>query len=325
MRLSALLNGLTLLSSLLLLPPAIAAPVEQLEGTWGTIGTPIKLGDGLKWQFTLDSAEFTIAPVRVGEFLTSCSKTEKILRINFTVQNPSSDRTQMFNHTAFILTAVDANNVNHEDNNLWGDSQTGEPLSIQLKPAQKISGYALIVTDASGPVPKLIVEPQTGAVVRYDLKDKVAGFVAPLADPADSSGTSVLATIHMPDLSAPVDLRSLRMQLSGFSHTSEAIQNVKPKPGHQYLRAALSLSNLSKRAQRLNMNQFETFVQIGSRKYQPTSYFYYANSTDTMSEMMDAESMDDFWFYYEVPEEYAEATLHFAQAEDGHMFVFPIP
>lgn len=63
---------------------------------------------------------------------------------------------------------MDKKDVNHEYIQAVTREGTTEPVSVSLKPAQKLPVQAAILVPAEGVVPKLIVQREEGApVVRY--------------------------------------------------------------------------------------------------------------------------------------------------------------
>ncbi|MCG3151432.1 MAG: hypothetical protein GEEBNDBF_00704 [bacterium] len=305
--------------------PAAAEPVQQLDGINAEAGQTYVLGEGLQWAFTLNAANFTISPVRVGDHLTDCGRTQKILRIDFTIQNASSTAVQSLNHTAFTFTAVDAKNASHDDNNRWGLAESREPISLKLKPAQTIQGYATIVTDASGPVPKLIVQPQTGLVLRYDLRELVQGFRAPFADPEDATNASVLPVKDVDEFDRPVPLRSFALNLHGFETLAEKFDRHVPKAGHHFLIARASITNLSPLPNRLAMSAFDAQVVAGNRKFPAVGQLYRPGDPTPVVYSMPADDTEEFLFLFEVPIELNDARVQFSQKTDGHVFTWAVP
>lgn len=305
--------------------PAAAEPVQPLEGINAEAGQTYVLGEGLQWAFTLNAANFTISPVRVGDHLTDCERTEKILRIDFTIQNASSTSEQHLDHTAFTFTAVDANDVHHDDNDQWGFSETREPLNLLLAPAQTIQGYATIITEAAGQVPNLLVQPQTGLVLRYDLRELVQGFRAPFVDPEDATNASVLPVKDVDEFDRPVPLRSFALNLHGFEISTEKIDRFEPKAGHHFLIARASITNLSPLPNRLAMSAFDAQVVAGNRKFPAVGQLYRPGDPTPVVYSMPADDTEEFLFFFEVPIELTDARVQFSEKPDGHVFTWAVP
>lgn len=179
-------------------PSRAVQGTTQLAGDVGVIGKPFTIGKGANaLNFTLTSAEFSVARVTIGDNVYTPKADEKLLVLRYTVHNPQKvDKTYAWNTLKF--TVVDARNVNHVHDNYVGRDGTSNVLDIALKPAQKIGAYAVIAVPAAGPVPKLIVsaDDQQG-VVRYDLRGKVKTLAAPFADPADTTKVTALEAVPM--------------------------------------------------------------------------------------------------------------------------------
>jgi len=308
-----------------LINPAAAEPEQPLEGVNAVAGQIYLLGDEQQWAFTLNAANFTIAPVRVGEHLTDCGRNEKILRIDFTIQNASSTAEQHLDHTAFTFTAVDANDVRHDDNDYWGLSDTREPLNLVLTPSQTIQGFATIITNAAGQVPNLLVQPPTGLVLSYDLRELVQGFRAPLADPADATSASVLPEKDVDEFDRPVPLRSFALNLHGFETSTEKIDRFEPSTGHHFLIARASITNISPLPNHLALDVFEAQIVAGDQKFPALGQLYRPGDPTPVVFNMPANDTEEFLFFFEVPIELADARVQFSEKPDGHVFTWAVP
>lgn len=179
-------------------PSRVVQGTTQLAGDAGVIGKTYTIGKGTNAiNFTLTGAEFSVARVTVGDNVYVPKADEKLLILRYTVHNPQKvDKTYAWNTLKF--TVVDAQDVNHADDNYVGRDGTSNVLDIALKPAQKVGAYAVITVPATGPVPKLIVSANDEqGVVRYDLRGKVKALAAPFADPADSTKVTALEAVPM--------------------------------------------------------------------------------------------------------------------------------
>jgi hypothetical protein len=122
------------------------------------------------------------------------SAEEKLLVLRYTIHNPNKTERRYYWSTVGF-TAVDAMNQNREFVQNAGSRETGEALNVNLKPAQKVEAYTVIKVPAKGVVPKLIVKPESGGVIRYDLRGVAKPLTAPFADPADKTGATALKEI----------------------------------------------------------------------------------------------------------------------------------
>ncbi len=203
-------------------PPAAAPGTGQLPGENGQLGIVYSMVKSNPLFFSLKSAEFTVAPVKVGEVMYTAKAGEKLLVIRFTVQNPHKTMEQFVRWDSLKMTVVDAMNINRESTN-WGDVLTQNGVAVSLKPAQKIEAYTAFIVPAKGVVPKLMVMPPTendGGVLRYDLRGKVTGLKEPFADPADPAGATARETVPM-KLNTACPLDTLNLTVEKFAYSTE--------------------------------------------------------------------------------------------------------
>lgn len=186
---SAAYNSLN--KKLIVARPTVAGAVgaEQMEGQWAEMGRAYTINRDDPLNFTLISAEFTVTRVNVGDESVVPQGDEKLLMLHMMVQNPQERERRLY-WADLELTAVDVMNVNREWSQELGIESTGEPVDMDLKPAQKVDLYTAVVVPAKGPVPKLIVKSGEGGVLRYDLRAKVTPLEEPFRDPEDESGVS---------------------------------------------------------------------------------------------------------------------------------------
>ena len=223
-------------------PAGGGAPVKladfgtpQLPGDNGQVGQVYKLRNSSPLYFRLNSAEYTVSQVRFGAAAVIPQAAEKLLVLHFSVQNPQNVEALLrFDQLKF--TAVDAMDVNHEAKSMLGDEQTQGDLSMRLKPAQRIEGYACIVVPAKGVIPKLMVmSPLTndGPILRYDLRDRVAPLPAPIADPTDPSGATALEVVPA-QLNAPYSLGRFDVTVEKVETVTTALDAAAPPNGGSY-------------------------------------------------------------------------------------------
>ena len=162
---------------------------KHLPGAFGKIGTTYTVGKESPLNFTLVSSEYKADRFVGGEFTGMTyswvpEKTQKLLVIHYTVQNPLS-HDQNLTYQSWTLTAVSADDQNSKIlNKPWIGSNT-KYQDVTLKPGQKVSVTAAFFVPAAGETPKLIVQrgfDDKAAVVRYDLRGKVAKLAAGWSD-----------------------------------------------------------------------------------------------------------------------------------------------
>ena len=217
----------------------------QLAGGEGTIGKTYSLGKtDNALNVTLTGAEYSLSPVTMGTSVYAPKANEKLLVLHYTVQNPQKRDVTVY-YGSFKITAVDAKDVNHVFDNYVAREGTTEIYNTALKPSQKVSLYAAFAVPAAGQIPKLIIEPTDGApVVRYDLRGKVKGLVAPFIDPADSSGASALAEVPAQTGTFYPGL-NLGIKLEGVAFSTDKMDTKPPADGKRYLIATLTIKNLT--------------------------------------------------------------------------------
>ena len=244
-------------------PAATAAKVAawgtpQLPGDNGKLGEVYKLSVDRPLYFRLNSAQFTVNQVRIGDRAWTPDANQKLLVLNFSLQNPLK-QDEVVRFDALRFTAVDAMNVNHECDADWGDALTKGSLEMALKPAQRIDAYTVIPVPAKGPVPKLMVQPpgeNDGPVLRYDLRDQVQPLQAPVADPADPSGTTALETVPA-QLNTPYSLGSFDVTVEKYGYVTTALDDDAPAEGDRYFTVTLLCKNKDTDEPTL---RFDTFV-----------------------------------------------------------------
>lgn len=216
----------------------------QLPGDNGQVGQVYKLRTGNPVYFRLNSAEYTVAPVRIGKALVIPEVDEKLLVLHFSVQNPQQ-KEMLYRFDTLKFTAIDAMNVNREAKGLVGDEQTQDDLNIHLKPAQRIEAYTCIVVPAQGVVPKLMVRSpldNDGPVLRYDLREQVSPLPAPIADPADPSGATALQVVPA-QFNTPYPLRYFETKVEKYETVTTALDAAAPKNSDSYFVVTLSCKN----------------------------------------------------------------------------------
>lgn len=166
----------------------------QLPGDDGKIGVTYTMGSENPVNFTLNSAELSLDHFVQGENAWVPKRDEKHLVIYYTLQNPQKEELGV-NWNTLHFTVVDEMNVNHEYTEYVSDKVSKNKLDMTLKPGQKVEAYTYFVLPAEGRAPKLMVIPNKGPVLRYDMRDKIKTLVAPFADPKDPTGYTALKEV----------------------------------------------------------------------------------------------------------------------------------
>jgi hypothetical protein len=224
-------------------PPRIVKGTVQMAGDNGQIGITYTIGKEDPLNLTLNSAEFTVEPVRMGTNTYAPAADQKLLLLKYTIQNPNP-RESSYSWEALKFTAVDAQDTNRLFVEEVGKSGTEQPLSMTLKPAQKVDAYAVIIVPAQGTVPKLIVERTAGEpVLRYDLRGKIKGLDAPFADPSDKTGATAREEVPA-ETGRFYPAFDLAVKLVSTATRDTALMDMELEEGKRYVVATLAIKNL---------------------------------------------------------------------------------
>lgn len=260
------MNKITRLTvlTLALLSPAVPGSLAQtpiLQGTVPLAGVaavprqPYTIGRTSPLNFTLLKAEFSVSRVVIGKEVVTPQADQKLLVLTFRVANPQK-KDAYFNSQSLTITGVDAQNTNRPSVGSVGRVGTGELAGLQLKPSQALEFVTAIVVPARGPVPKVIVERESGTgVLRYDLRKVTTPLAAPYADPADATGTSARSAVPaVPGRSYPLENFDLRLETVAFS--DEVLDGRAARSGSRYLVATIVLNNQAPRESYLGLQTF---------------------------------------------------------------------
>ncbi|GGL88049.1 hypothetical protein GCM10010840_27610 [Deinococcus aerolatus] len=303
--------------------PKPATPVvqgtTQLAGGQGTLGKTVTLGKGrAAINFTLNSAEFTLARVTVGTNVYVPKADEKLLILRYTLQNPQKESKDVSWNT-LKFTAVDAQDTNHEHDNYVGRDGTSEQLDMTLKPAQKINVYAVMAVPAAGPIPKLIVSAgDEFPVQRYDLRGKVKGLAAALADPKDPSFATAREVQTVAN-STYAPLGKFDMKLDAAALSPAAINGQTPPSGQRYLVATLGLRNGTAKTAEAAEWTFNTFkFQLRNADGEVQVYDDYLLKVardETANGTLKPGEEARFRVYFLLPDNVAGSTLSVSEGE----------
>lgn len=166
----------------------------QLPGDQAAFGATYKLGLANPLHFSLVRAEYRAERVWFGDAWVAPTADEKLLVLHYAILNPQPVETNV-DWATFNFTVVDANDENHEYAQTAALENNRSKLDQFLKPAQRVEAYTVIRVPAKGVMPKLIVEPTDGKVLRYDLRGHVLPLPEPIADPADTTGATARADV----------------------------------------------------------------------------------------------------------------------------------
>ncbi|HEX8550745.1 MAG TPA: DUF4352 domain-containing protein [Abditibacteriaceae bacterium] len=237
-------------------PAEPAKGMTQMAGDNGQLGVTYTIGTDAPLNFTLNSAAFKVERIVVDDNVTAPTADEKLLVLNYTIHNPNKD-IRNYNWNTLGFTAVSPDSKNYEYAQIAARAGTSEGLNIDLKPAQKIDVYTAIVVPAKGLFPKLIVTPTSGgAVLRYDLRGKVKALPAPIADPADTTGSTARAEVPAV-VGTFYPGQALDLKFSGGSYTAGPIGEQEKEEGKRFFVVNLTLRNPTPVVQSYDWSSFK--------------------------------------------------------------------
>jgi hypothetical protein len=304
--------------------PKLSAPplgMVPMAGVDGKIGQTYTLGGDNPINFTLNSAEFTLERVTVGTYFYAPSADEKLLVLRYTIHNPNKHE-RSYDWGTLAFTAVDMQNQNREYENTAGARQTGEALSVTLKPAQKVDGYTVIKVPAKGVIPKLIVKPDMGGVVRYDLRKDVKPLAAPIADPADATGATARREIPGA-LDQYYPAQRFDLKLVGTVY-ADALGEIIPEEGRRFFVATVSFRNATNEEASYDWGTFTpTLADADGEQVEWSQALLKANRNETTDGTLKPGQEYKARFYFALPKDVAAKTFTLAEGE-SHILSFDV-
>ena len=301
--------------------------IPQMPGDDAKIGQVYKMGGDNPWYFRLQSAEFTTQQVVIGDGLHAPTAKEKLLLLKFTMQNPNKQEAFM-RGDSLKLTVVDAKNVNHQSVEDWGDQGNKTKVEMSLKPAQTVELYTVVLVPAAGRVPKLIVQVPGDAaapVLRYDLRDKVTGLQAPVADPQDDSGATALEEVPA-QIGTANPCANFDVTVEKFEYSTAAVDGDAPGEGERYLVATLLMKNESPSD---TFMRYDTLVPVlTSADGNQLTYkgMLAAGGTQAFEQNVKAGAAVRVRIYFTVPKDAAPKTLSIKEGESrAYVYEVKVP
>jgi hypothetical protein len=292
-----------------------------MVGVEGKIGQTYTLGTDNHINFTLNSAEYTLERVNIDTHTYAPNGDEKLLLLRYTVHNPNkAERNYYWSTLSF--TAVDAMNQNREFEQNVGSRETGESLNIDLKPAQKVEAYTVIKVPAKGVVPKLIVKPESGGVIRYDLRGVAKPLTALFADPADKTGATAPGEISAQNGQYyPLQNFDIKVLETGYA---DALGETVPEEGKRFFVATVSLRNATKAEQRFYWATFKpTLVDADGEEVEWPQSLFKATRNEAAEGTLKPGQEYKARVYFPLPKDVAAKTLTLAEGE-SHSFAFDV-
>lgn len=295
----------------------------QLPGQWAAFGKTYTLGKSSPWNFTLLRAEFACGRVKIGAKSFVPDAQTKLLVLHYTVQNPRKTE-RGYGWADISVTAVDAEDTNHEFCEEVGNEKDSSSVSVDLKPAQKLACYTLIEVPAKGPVPKLIVQGNDNLVLRYDLRGKVARLPPPYADPADETGVSALAEVPA-EVGVYYPTGTFDMKVTGFTHTTESLGDEDPPEGGRFLVIHLTVKNPQAKEQGFSWGDLDPEVRTsdGDRIAYNEELLHRTRNEDASLELRPGEEQG-VRVYFPIPPDAQPQTFTLREDEDKRGFVYQV-
>ena len=293
-----------------------------MAGVEGKIGQTYTLGTDNPINFTLNSAEYTLERVNIDTSSYAPNADEKLLLLRYTVHNPNKTERNYYWST-LTFTAVDAMNQNREFEQNVGSHETGEALNVNLKPAQKVEAYTVIKVPAKGVVPKLIVKPESGGVIRYDLRGVAKPLTAPFADPADKTGATALKEIPGQNGQYyPLQNFDIKVLETGYA---DALGETVPEEGQKFFVATISMRNGTKEEQRFYWATFKPTLTDGDGEAAewPQSLFRATRNEQAEGTLKPGQEYKAR-MYFPLPKDVAAKTLTLAEGEESHIYTFDV-
>jgi hypothetical protein len=180
--------------------PSLAVKgTSQLPGEWCSLGKTYTFGQGDNAiNLTLKSAVYRLEPLQIGRRLVVPKASEKMLVLRYTLQNPNPRdyKVSWATPMSYGWIAVDSKNTNHTAPADAGMEPSGAELDMLLKPGQKVECIRCLLVPAEASVPKLMVQPASGPVARYDLTKFATPLPEAQRDTTDITGFTPTALLQ---------------------------------------------------------------------------------------------------------------------------------
>lgn len=284
--------------------PSQTAPTlgtVQLPGDNGKVGVTYQLGaKGRELHFTLDSATVGMNFSAPDDSLVA-GENQRILILNFTVQNPQKEEMGL-SATTFGFTTVSPDDENFKFSGyLLGLPKKGR-ISQSLKPAQKVKCVVAFPIYSTGPVTKVMVNKGDAPILRYDLTGKIVKMESAFS----KDGIDLDQTTKFPMLAKgeSLDLGEFGVTYNGWEFTSEKIKGYEPSKGFKYLVIKTSYKNLVVKDSFLSFAYFDWTVSDVSGQKLPWNkdVLFEGNDTPIYQKLVYGEDEIKGRVYYQVPD-----------------------
>lgn len=238
------------------------AGTEQLKGGFGEIGHTYTLGKVYPWNLRLNSVEYSVGTMDMGDRVTFANADQKMMILRFTAHNAQKGEA-LLRFDTFKITVVDSKDQNFECSAaLVSDDAAKNVVEQELKPAQKKDVYTVIAVPAEGEMVKLIIQGYEETVIRYDLRGKAKPLPAPYADPKDPTGYTALATVPA-QMGTAYPTGYCSLSVDGVSYKSTNIGDHEVPEGGKFLVISCTAKNLNKSDVTFRFDTFNFKVKDG--------------------------------------------------------------
>jgi hypothetical protein len=293
--------------------PAVKG-TTQLAGDNGQIGITYTIGKSTPLNITLTDGEYTVCRVNQGDMPIAPLADEKLLVLRYTLQNPNKTVTEC-DWGSLNFTAVDGSNDNHDAAGVL-HAETGQRLSIVLKPAQKVSAMAIFRVPARGEVPKLIVERASGEpVLRYDLRGKVKPLPAPFSAPEDPTGATARTADVPAEMGQSYPLMQFDAKLVSAGYAAGPFGEHEPAEGNRFLVAVFTIKNQGRAKVEYDWGTFRATLRAADGEKTDARCLLKSARNELANAGLDPGEESSMRVVFELPKEMAAKSVSFAEGD----------
>lgn len=192
---------------------------------------------------------------------------------------------------------------------------------MQLKPAQKLDVFTALKVPADGPVPKLIVQRGGGRVLRYDLRGKVTPLTPPIADPADTAGTTARREIPGGLVGTFYTTGSFDLRVDSITFQAKQPSGEDPEEGKHYAVVTLTYKNLLNRPLEYSGGTFKAELVTTDGEKLEESQILKLRSAESANGTLRPGEEGKARIVIAVPAAAGAKTLRIQEGEEGRAFV----
>ena len=194
--------------------------------------------------FTLVSADYSVAPVTIAKECFTAKADEKLMVLHFTVENPGNTA-MMVRHDSLRILAIDDAQVNRLQKIVWGLEKNKGQAAFNLAPKQKVSLYNVIVVPAQGEPSSIVVKSNKdndGPDLVYDVHGNIPPLALPFVDKDDPTGATALQEVRAErGIFYPCDMFAVKVE--DMSYKTTALGQTKLNEGDRILVCTLLMKN----------------------------------------------------------------------------------